>query len=294
MSVLSAPFQAHLSDGTTTLAWAWRITRTDGVVMGFTDHDVALIFDGTTFEAETGLVASEIRASSDMAVDAQDAEGVLTSGRITETDILSGLWDNAAVEVFRVNWADPSQRSLRRRGSLGEIRRGRVSFVAEVRSLAHILGQTVGRTFQSNCDAALGDARCGVDLESAAFKGTGTVTSITDDRTFQASGLSGFASGWFAFGSVTWTSGANAGRTTEIAVHTLSAGVANLVLLDLPVLAIGFGDTFIARAGCDKAVTTCASKFVNVPNFRGFPTIPGNDTVLRYASDSNANDGSVL
>lgn len=294
MSALSAPFQAHLNDGTTTLAWAWRITRTDGVVMGFTDHDVALIFDGTTFEAETGLVASEIRASSDMAVDAQEAEGVLTSGRITETDILDGLWDNAAVEVFRVNWADPAQRSLRRRGSLGEIRRGRVSFVAEVRSLAHILGQTVGRTFQSNCDAALGDTRCGVDLESATFKGAGTVSSIVDGRTFQASGLGGFASGWFNFGKVTWTSGANAGRTTEVAMHGLSAGVASFVLLDMPVRAITFGDTFIARAGCDKAVATCASKFGNVPNFRGYPTIPGQDTVLRYASGSNANDGSVL
>ena len=294
MSILSTPFQAHLTEGTTTLSWAWRITRTDGVVMGFTDHDVALVFDGTTFEAETGLVASEIRASSDMAVDAQDAEGVLTSGRITETDIVDGRWDNAAVEVFRVNWADPSQRSLRRRGSLGEIRRGRVSFVAEVRSLAHILGQTVGRTFQSNCDAALGDTRCGVDLEFSTYKGLGTVTSLTDGRTFQASGLGGFASGWFSFGKVTWGTGPNAGRTTEVAVHGLSAGVAVFVLMDLPVKPIGFGDTFFARAGCDKAVATCSAKFGNVPNFRGYPTIPGQDTVLRYASDSNANDGAVL
>ena len=294
MSTLSAPFQAHLTEGTTTLSWAWRITRTDGVVMGFTDHDVALVFDGTTFEAETGLVASEIRASSDMAVDAQDAEGVLTSGRITETDILDGRWDNAADEVFRVNWADPSQRSLRRRGSLGEIRRGRVSLVAEVRSLAHILGQTVGRTFQSNCDAALGDARCGIDLESATLKGSGIVTSLADGRTFQASGLGGFVSGWFSSGKVTWATGPNAGRTTEVAVHSLAAGVATLVLMDLAVQAIRFGDTFFARAGCDKAVATCSAKFGNVPNFRGYPTIPGQDTVLRYASDANANNGTVL
>ena len=139
MSILSAPFQAHLSDGTTTLSWAWRITRSDGVVMGFTDHDVALVFDGSTFEAETGLVASEIRASSDMAVDAQDAEGVLTSGRSTETDILDGRWDNAAGEGIRENWADQSQRSLRRLGRLGELRRGRGACVAEVRHLGQEL-----------------------------------------------------------------------------------------------------------------------------------------------------------
>jgi hypothetical protein len=62
-----------------------------------------------------------------------------------------------------------------RRGAIGQIRRGRLAFVAEVRSLAHVLGQTVGRTFQATCDAALGDARCGVDLEDPAFKGTGAV-----------------------------------------------------------------------------------------------------------------------
>jgi uncharacterized phage protein (TIGR02218 family) len=63
-------------------------------------------FDGTDFEPESGLTASEVRSGSDLSVDAQDAEGVLTSDRITETDILDGRWDNAEVEVWRVNWAD--------------------------------------------------------------------------------------------------------------------------------------------------------------------------------------------
>jgi hypothetical protein len=62
-------------------------------------------------------------------------------------------------------------------------------FVAEVRSLAHVLGQTVGRTFQAGCDAALGDARCGIDLENAIYKGTGVVTDLLRDRAFMASGL---------------------------------------------------------------------------------------------------------
>ena len=79
-----------------------------------------------------------------------------------------------------------------------------------------------------------------------------------------------------------------------MAVHSLSAGVATLVLMDLAVQAIRLGDTFFARAGCDKSVATCSAKFGNVPNFRGYPTIPGQDTVLRYASDANANNGAVL
>ena len=210
MKTLSTALQAHLDDGTTTLSWCWRISRADGVTLGFTDHDAVLSFDGIDFEPESGFAASEVRSGSDLSVDAQDAEGVLTSDRITETDIIVERWDAAEVELWRVNWADTSQCVLLRRGAMGQMRRGRMAFVAEVRSLAHVLGQTVGRTFQSSCDAALGDARCGINLENPIYKGPGLVTDLLRDRTFTATGLAAFTSGWFASGTITWTSGANA------------------------------------------------------------------------------------
>lgn len=294
MKTLSPSLQAHLDDGTTTLSWCWRISRSDGVALGFTDHDRALAFDGTEFEPESGFAASEIRAGSDLAVDAQDATGVLTSDRITETDILDGRWDNAAVELWRVNWADTSQRVLLRRGAVGQIRRGRMAFVAEVRSLAYVLGQTVGRTFQAECDAALGDTRCGIDLENAIYKGTGLVTDVLRDRAFMATGLSGFDAGWFASGTITWTNGANAGRITELLAHGLTDAIATLTLLEAPVRAIAESDSFVARAGCDKRLATCSAKFANVANFRGFPNIPGQDAVLRYASQDDGHEGNVL
>jgi len=294
MKALSPALQAHLDDGTTTLSWCWRISRIDGVALGFTDHDQTLSFDGTAFEPESGFAASEIRAGSDLAVDAQDATGVLTSDRITETDILDGRWDNAAVELWRVNWADTSQRVLLRRGAVGQIRRGRMAFVAEVRSLAHVLGQTVGRTFQAGCDARLGDARCGIDLENSIYKGTGVVTDLLRDRAFMASGLSGFDQGWFTSGTLTWTSGTNAGRVTEVLSHGVADAIATLTLLEAPILPIAEGDGFIARAGCDKRIATCSGKFANVVNFRGFPNIPGQDAVLRYASQDGGHEGNVL
>jgi uncharacterized phage protein (TIGR02218 family) len=294
MKSLSPALQAHLDEGTTTLAWCWRISRADGITFGFTDHDRTLGFDGTDFEPESGLTASEVRSGSDLSVDAQDAEGVLTSDRITETDILDGRWDNAEVEVWRVNWADTGQRVLMRRGAIGQIRRGRLAFVAEVRSLAHVLGQTVGRTFQATCDAALGDARCGVDLEDSAFKGAGAVIDLLRDRAFTASDLGGFASGWFTFGTLDWTSGANTGRLAEVLGHDVTDGVAILTLLEAPVRAIAEGDAIILRAGCDKRIETCSARFANTANFRGFPHIPGQDTILRYASRDGGHDGGVL
>ena len=294
MKSLSPTLQAHLDDGTTTLSKCWRISRTDGVALGFTDHDRALSFDSTEFEPESGFAASEIRSGSDLAVDAQDASGVLTSDRITETDILDGRWDNAAVELWRVNWADTSQRVLMRRGAVGQIRRGRMAFVAEVRSLAHVLGQTVGRTFQAGCDAALGDARCRIDLENALYRGTGVITDLLRDRAFLASGLSGFDAGWFTSGTLTWTSGANTGRTTEVLAYGLADAIATLTLLEAPVRAIAEGDAFVARAGCDKRIVTCGAKFANTANFRGFSNIPGQDSVLRYASQDGGHEGGVL
>ena len=294
MKSLSPALQTHLDDGTTTLSWCWRISRADCVALGFTDHDRILSFDGTEFEPESGFAASEIRSGSDLAVDAQDASGVLTSDRITETDILDGRWDNATVELWRVNWSDTSQRVLLRRGAVGQIRRGRMAFVAEVRSLAHVLGQTVGRTFQAGCDAALGDARCKIDLENTVYKGAGVITELLRDRAFLALGLSAFEAGWFTSGTITWTTGANAGRITEVLAHDLADSVTTLTLLEAPVRPISEGDSFIARAGCDKRIATCGAKFANTANFRGFPNIPGQDAVVRYASQDGGHQGNVL
>ncbi len=151
-----------------------------------------------------------------------------------------------------------------------------------------------GRTFQATCDATLGDARCRVDLEASTFKGTGTVIDVLRDRAFTASGLGAFAAGWFTFGTVEWTSGANAGRRAEIIAHDLTDGIAVLTLLEAPVRAIAGDDSFVVRAGCDKRMETCGAKFANTANFRGFPHIPGQDAVLRYATKDGGHSGSVL
>ena len=286
--------QTHLDSGTTTLAWCWRLTRNDGAGFGFTDHDRPLTFDGTTFEPESGFTASEIRSGSDLSVDAQEAEGVLSSTTITETDILDGRWDNATVEIWRVNWADTTSRALLRRGAIGQVRRGRLHFVAEMRSLAHVLGQTIGRTFQASCDAALGDARCGVDLNAAAFKASGTVVTLSGDRGFAVSGLSGFAEGWFALGTLQWLTGVNTGRKAEVLSHVLTGADVIITLLEAPVRPAEIGNTFDIFAGCDKRFETCQARFANAATFRGFPHIPGQDTIIRYAAKGDANAGSVL
>jgi uncharacterized phage protein (TIGR02218 family) len=192
--------QAHLDSGATTLCWCWRLTRRDGAKLGFTDHDRDLVFDGTTFEAATGFTASEIRDTVGLSVDNLEVESALTSGRLSEEHLAAGLYDDARVEIFRVNWQVPEQRVLMRAGSLGEVSRAGASFRTEVRGLAHYLQQPKGRLFQYTCDADLGDARCGVNLLAASYRGTGTVAVLKSARSFTATGLDGFADGWFTRG----------------------------------------------------------------------------------------------
>jgi uncharacterized phage protein (TIGR02218 family) len=292
MKQLPPSLQSHLDSGATALAWCWRVTRRDGTRLGFTDHDRDLVFDGTTFAAATGFTATEIKDAVGLAVDNLEVESALSADSLNEDDLAAGLFDDAAIEIWRVNWGDTAQRVLMRLGSIGEVRRSGSAFAAEVRGLAHYLQQPKGRLFQYGCDADLGDTRCTVDLTNPAFRSTGTVIVASSLRLFTATGLDGFGRDWFARGLLTFTSGANVGRSQEVRRHAFASPV-TLELWQPMAHAILPGDAFTVIAGCDKQFATCQAKFANTVNFRGFPHMPGNDFVTAVARPgAPANDGT--
>jgi uncharacterized phage protein (TIGR02218 family) len=295
MKTLPPGLQGHLSSGATTLAWCWRVIRADGAVYGFTDHDRDISFDGTTFEAASGFTGTDIRQSLGLSVDNLDVTGALQSDRLSEADLAAGLFDDARVEIWRVNWAEPEQRVLMMSGSIGEVRRRETAFTAELRSLAHRLGQARGRSYQYACDATLGDARCGIDLGGPAYSGTGAVTAANAAYLFTASGLDEFADGWFAGGLLSWTEGANAGRAMEVKRFDRTGALAEIELWRSMANGIAPGDAFTITAGCDKTFPTCKAKFANGVNFRGFPHIPGNKYLLAYPGPGDpGNDGASM
>ena len=282
MKALPEGLQAHLDSGATTLCWCWRLSRRDGVTFGFTDHDCDLTFDGTTFEATAGFSASEIKDSVGLSVDNLEVESAITSNRLSEVDLAAGLYDDARVEIFRVNWNAPEQRVLMRAGSLGEVSRSGTVFRAEVRGLAHYLQQPNGRLFQYQCDADLGDARCGVDLASDAYRGIGNVLELVSPRGLRIEGGATFADGWCSRGLLRFVSGDNAGQAFEIRTHRLRDDAVEIELWQEPARPVAVGDEVELTAGCDKQLATCRDKFANVTNFRGFPHMPGNDFVTSY------------
>ncbi len=290
MRILPPGFQAHLDSGTTTLCWCWRLVRRDGLVQGFTDHDRDLEFFDTVFLASTGFTGTEINSSIGLNVDNLDVDGALSSESLNEDDLVAGLYDDAKVEIYRVNWADVSQAFLVQYGSIGEVKRSRVGFTAEVRGLAHYLQQSKGRLFQYSCDAELGDEQCNVDLSDPKYTGRGTITELSGRRIFKAEGLNQFEENWFTRGLLTWISGANRGRSIEVKSNSAVGQLTQLeIWLTLPG-PITIGDEFQVQTGCDKQFTTCARKFLNQINYRGFPHMPGNDFIVSYPNIDDANN----
>lgn len=279
MKTVPASLAADLAAGVTTLATCWRILRRDGTLLGFTDHDRPLVYDGVTHEAATGFTASEAVARADLSIGGLEVDGALTSDVLTAADIEAGLYDGATVEIDLVDWSAPAGRLRLRSGTVGEITRLDGAFRAEIRSAAHRLDETRGRLFQHRCDADLGDARCGVALVAHAA----TVVSAADRRRLVVDGLDAYADALFDRGTVTFTSGACRGRISEIKVHRVDAGTVELELWRSMSEAIAPGDTLEVALGCDKRFETCRDRFANALNFRGFPHMPGNDAVLRVA-----------
>jgi len=294
MRSIPSALQEKLSSGVTTLCRCWIVTRRDGVVQGFTDHDGDVVVGGTACRAGTGLTGSEVAQKQGLAVDSSELSGALNADTLNEDDLAAGLYDAAEVELWLVDWSESALRVLIAKGTLGEVQRDGTAFVAEVRGLSEALGEESGRLYTSSCSADLGDGRCRINLNAAAYKGEGAVAAVTATSSFAASGVDAFADGWFTAGKLTFTGGANLGLSVEVKTHRVS-GVVRLDLWQAMPHPIEAGDTFTVTAGCDKRFATCHGRFNNIVNFRGFPHIPGNDFVLRYpVAGEPGNDGSSL
>lgn len=291
MRTIQAGLAAHLAGGATTLARCWRLTRRDGATFGFTDHDADLVFDGVAHAARSGLEASEAEAELGFAVGSVDVAGVLHAAGITEAEIARGLYDGAEVAIHLVDWTNVSNRQLLDVMTIGEIRRGDLAFVAELRGAAHRFDEERGRLYTARCGADLGDARC----RAAAPVANASVAGADGGVRATLSGLSGFASGWFTAGKLAFVTGANAGHAVEIREHRLSSGVATVELwLEAP-RPIQAGDAVQLTPGCDKTFRACREKFANGVNFQGFPHMPGSDFLLETADRAgSAFDGGSL
>jgi uncharacterized phage protein (TIGR02218 family) len=289
MRQVPAALADHLAQEATTTCHCWRVTRRDGTVLGFTEHDHDLTFSGTHFLAASGFSASEAEAAAGLSASADEVAGGFSSAAMNEEDLADGRYDGARVELFLVNWAQPDQHLLLNVREIGEVSRAGGQFRAELRSFAHRLSQPQGRLYNRRCDASFGDTRCGVDL--AAWRGEGAVVAVMDESRLIVSGLGTFEGNFFRQGSLTLAGG----MAVDVETHeNRPDGLAELRLwlpLDQPV---AVGASFTVTAGCDKSFSTCRTRFANHLRFRGFPHVPGADFAYSYADGERVHDGGPI
>lgn len=218
MRAVEAALAARIESGAARLCHAWILTRTDGTVLGFTDHDRDLVVGGVTCRAASGWTPGAVEGGAGSGPGLAAVLGALDDASqegagITAADIEAGLHDGAQVICRRVDWSAPDLMVELWRARVARVSWTGQAFTAELEGPAADLERVAGRTYARNCDASLGDQRCGVDL--AAHPG----------------------------------------------------------------------------ATCDRRWATCREVFANAANFRGFPTLPGEDFLTLYPAEGEASDG---
>ena len=155
---------ASIESGAATLCHAWVLTRADGAVMGFTDHDQDLEVGGVLCRASSGWTGGAAGSGAGLTPGTAVVAGVLDDDGITGVDLDLGLFDRAEISLWRVDWCRPELKVRLWVAGLARVRREGEKFVAELEGPLAALERVVGRTFGRDCDAQLGDAQCTVDL----------------------------------------------------------------------------------------------------------------------------------
>lgn len=169
MRQLPEAMVARIESGAATLCHAWIVQRPDGASFGFTDHDRDVSVEGVVCRAASGWTAGAADSAVGLSAGSATAAGGLDDAAITEADVEAGLYHGASVDLWRVDWARPDLRVRLWRATIRRLRREGAGFTAELEGPLGTLERVVGRTYGRECDALLGDGRCGVDLE--AFPG---------------------------------------------------------------------------------------------------------------------------
>lgn len=274
MKAVESGMAAMLAGQVSTMAQLCKVTRADGTVFAFADHDKDIEYLGVTYRAAPGMTSSAVTQTGDLSVDNLEVQGVLDSDTISDEDLIGGRFDDADVEFFLINWADVSDGVIRLPGGkLGPVRlTERGKFVAEVRGLAQRFSQQVVEVTSPGCRAKLGDARCGVDVD--ALKVTGALTNVTGRRILGDTARAEATNYWRG-GLITMDSGECAGLSMEVKSFAVDTGV-GVIALVLPFpFDVAVGDAYTLQPGCDFSMQTCLETFDNLNNFRGEGHLPG-------------------
>ncbi len=260
------------------IASFWRISRRDGVTLGFTTHDRDIWLDGLLHRAAPGMLPSAIRRTASLEPDSADVEGALSHDAIASADLAAGRYDGARIQIGVLDW-ETLESAILYHGEMGAVSEEASSFSAELASSkVNLEADPVPRT-SPTCRAQFCGPVC--NLPSGRF----TVEMIVLTVDYPANTVHFLGTpdtSLYLNGQIRWIDGPQAGTTMQIASVTANGFIPDAALA--PGLASGM--RALLREGCDHTVTTCGTRFGNAANFDGEPFLPGNDLLARYGQAS--------
>lgn len=279
---IPSPLKEMLDLTVNRVAVCWRLDRTDGISLFFTDHDRKLIIGTDTYLPAGSTNATARQKEIGLKENNLEISGILSSEVITNADLVAGAYRDCKVTEFGVDWRFPWSGIIYKNVFyIKSVKYTSNQWFAELSGVTAWLALNVGRIFTRHCPWTLGDFRCTINL--APLTVPGSVSSIIDTFSkFSASPFevgSGVPDGWYTDGVLTWASGANINRSFDVRLHDILFGTCELHLR-CP-FAIQPGDSFQVQPGCDKLFGTCTNKFNNAINFGGFPFMPGTNAMIR-------------
>ncbi len=283
MKQIDPELAARLASGATSLCLCWRFSRRDGAVFGATDHDTDLVVEGVTYHAASGLAGASFLTSAGLAPGRATCAGALSIDFLREDALRDGVWNNAAVDVFRVDWLQPDLSVHVWSGFIGEVTCDGARFESELVGRKAELERLIGRVYARQCDADLGGVRCRVDLEQSGYRHETQIAGVISDKELELVSAGAFEAGWFVGGQLR-AQGAAAARIASMDGVRVRLNQA---------LSLEPGEAVTLIAGCDKSWATCRTKFQNGDNFQGFPHLPGPDAIFTGPSSRHENDGGA-
>jgi uncharacterized phage protein (TIGR02218 family) len=290
MRVLPPALGQKLDEGVTCIALAWRITRADGVRVAVTQHDRDIVFGGTTFVSTGSFIGADHEKDLGLSPDRTALSGALRVGAISEADLALGRWDQAKVEAFWVDWSNPVDFIPMWQGLVAGVSWRGSNFDLDIVGPQSVLNREIGRVYARTCDAVLGDARCKVDLAAPGRALSAAITAKVADRCVAIALPATLIAGDFVGGAFAVVSGA-AGLWQCDVTNIEVTPTTWLISTSRPFpIAPAIGDMIKITLSCDKAFSTCKARFANALNFRGQPTLPGDDIAFGGPA-ATGNDG---
>ena len=279
--------KAHVADYQTRVI-CLRIVPVSGAIVRLTHYPVDLTMsNATVYQSFQGYDFTGYEAVSSMAPGAIDLQGILGSGGISREAIASGVYDNARCYLFATSWTapiedeEPLTASIFGKAALIDDR-----FVIEEMALIDALNQSVGSTYTAGCQKTFGNTtgplitRCNKALGPLTV--TGTLTSVTS-RLICRDSTRAEAADYFAYGLLSFTSGANAGlKAIQVKRHEADGTLELFEAMPYPMV---IGDAYSLIPGCRKRLEDCRDKWNNVINFGGFSRIPTNNQAGQWGQN---------